>query len=233
MRLLIGLCLLVAACAGPREIGGSPGLTATNGDLPQPGAAEARGSDRPYLIGPFDKLVVDVFGVEEMRDREIQVDSGGQLSFPLAGSVQASGKTPAQVAQDIAARLRDRYIRNPQVTVNLKETVGSVVTVDGQVTKPGLYPVIGRMTLVSAVATAGGTSEFARLQDVLIFRTVNGQRYVGIYNLDAIRRGAYPDPEVFANDTVVIGDSPQRRLFRDIIQASPLITTPLIYLINR
>lgn len=201
-------------------------------EMPMPGVAEARAPDRPYFIGPYDVLMVDVLGVDGMQDRPIQVDSGGQMSFPLAGSITASGKTTAELAAEISKRLRARYIRDPQVTVNLKEAVGQVVTVDGQVARPGRYPVVGRLTLISAVATAGGTSEFARLRDVLVFREVGGQKYVGVYNLDAIRRGAYPDPEIFANDTVIIGDSPQRRLFRDVIQAAPLITTPLIYLLN-
>ena len=194
MRFAVVFFLLLAACGGPRIIGGATGISVVpSATLPVPGVADARSSDRPYLIGPFDKLVVDVFGVEGMHDREVQVDSGGHLAFPLAGDIDASGKTPAQVGADIASRLREKYVRDPQVTVNLKETVGQVVTVDGQVVKPGLYPVIGRMTLMSAVATAGGTTEFARLRDVLIFRTVSGQRYVGVYNLDAIRRGAYDE----------------------------------------
>ncbi|MBC7042118.1 polysaccharide export protein, partial [Salmonella enterica subsp. enterica serovar Enteritidis] len=80
-----------------------------------------------------------------------------------------------------------------------------------------LYPVNGRMTLMRAVATAKGTTEFAKLDDVVIFRTVNGQKMAALYNLKAIRQGAYDDPEVFANDVVVVGDSPARRLFKDIL----------------
>ena len=112
--------------------------------------------------------------------------------------------------------------------MNLKETVSQVITVDGQVKKPGLYPVVGKMTLMRAVATAEGTAEFARLDDVVIFRTVKGQQLAALYNLKAIRRGNYQDPEVFANDVVVVGDSQARRLFKDALQIVPLLTTPLI-----
>ena len=136
------------------------------------------------------------------------------------------------MSTELEKRLQGRYVRDPQVTVNLEETVSQVITVDGQVTKPGLYPVIGRMTLMRAVATAGGAAEFAKLDDVVIFRNVDGQQLAGLYNLKAIRRGNYSDPEVFANDVIVVGDSQARRLFRDLIQASPLITTPLIVLFN-
>ena len=89
------------------------------------------------------------------------------------------------------------------------------------------------MTLMLAFTAAVGTSEFAKLTDVVIFRSVNGGQLAGLYNLKVIRLGAYTDPEVFANDVIVVGDSQARRMFRDLIQASPLITTPLIILFRR
>ena len=140
--------------------------------------------------------------------------------------------TPQELARFIEQKLAAQYIRDPQVTINLKETVSQVVTVDGEVKEPGLYPVIGRMTLMRAVATAKGTSEFAKLQDVVIFRTVKGQKMAALYNLKAIRHGSYDDPEVFANDVVVVGDSAARRIFKDALLIAPLLTTPLILLLQ-
>ncbi|NCN85835.1 MAG: polysaccharide export protein [Sphingomonadales bacterium] len=222
--------LALSACGGQAVLGGSPDVTVVSKDgLPEPTRVDLLSSNRPYLIGPFDKLKIDVFGVEDLS-KEMQIDASGRLSFPLVGVVEASGLTPGELADELEKRLQGRYVRDPQVTVNLEETVSQVITVDGQVKKPGLYPVIGRMTLMRAVATAGGTDEFAKLNDVVIFRSVNGDQLAGLYNLKAIRRGAYLDPEVFANDVIVVGDSQARRLFRDFIQASPLITTPLIIL---
>src|SRR5690606_9201124 len=129
---------------------------------------------------------IDVFGVEDLQ-REVQIDASGRLSFPLIGVIEVSGRTPAELAAEIERRLSGRFVRNPQVTVNLTETVSQVVTVEGQVEEPGLYPVIGNMTLVRAVATAGGVAEFASLDDVVVFRTVGGRRYAALYNLKAIR----------------------------------------------
>lgn len=227
---MLGLCAAIAGCAnGKSQIGGSSALTAVSGtELPAPDRGDLVGANRPYLIGPFDKLMISVFGVEELNAQEVQIDSGGRMSFPLIGVVDAAGHTPVEVAAIIAERLRGKYIRDPQVTVNLRETVSQVITVDGQVREPGLYPVIGRMTLMRAVATAKGLGEFAKLDDVVVFRTVRGQKYAALYNLKAIRRGAYEDPEVFANDVVVVGDSPGRRLFRDLVSVAPLLTAPLI-----
>ncbi len=229
-------CIMLAACAGSGQLGKAPKSSsapsnvqvAESGQLPPPERMDLFELNRAYLIGPFDKLIIDVFGIEELSEKEVQTDAGGRISFPLAGIIEAAGKTPAEVEDVIEERLRGRFVRDPQVTVNLKETVSQVITVDGQVKEPGLYPVIGRMTLMRAVATAKGTSEFAKLDDVVIFRTVKGQKLAALYNLKAIRRGSYDDPEVFANDVVVVGDSTARRLFKDALQVVPLLTTPLI-----
>lgn len=235
MRIVLPFIVAIAVlggCAGPKPLVSSAQVTVVpQGSLPAPTPGDQAALDRPYLIGPFDKLKVDVFGVPELSS-EVQADASGRISMPLAGTLDAAGKTPAQLAQSIAAALRGQYVRNPQVTVNLRETVSQVVTVDGQVREPGLYPVIGRMSLMRAVAVAKGASEFARLEDVVVFRTVNNQRYAALYNLKAIRRGLYEDPEIYANDVVVVGDSAARRLFKDIIQGSSLITTPIIALLR-
>ncbi len=227
----IFLFLTLGACGGKQPIGLSPDVQqVTEGSLPAPAKEDLFGNNRPYYIGPFDKLSIDVFGIEDLTKDEVQIDASGRLSFPLVGTLKASGLTPGELAQELETKLRGRFVRNPNVTINLVETVSQVVTVDGQVEEPGLYPVVGRMTLIRAVATAGGTAEFAKLSDVVVFRTVNGQKMAGLYNLKAIRRGNYEDPEIFANDIVIVGDSQSRRLFRDIITASPLLTTPLIIL---
>ena len=225
--------LMMAACTHTPPLRTTEAVTVVPAtEMPPPEGVDLSSAERPYLIGPFDKLKIDVFGIPELSDREVQVDAGGRASFPLAGSFQAAGLTPLQLAEQLEQQLAGRYIRNPQVTVNVEETVSRVVTLDGQVVRPGLYPVVGRMTLLGAVATAGGTAEFARLEDVVVFRTVGPQRYAALYNRRAIRRGAYADPEIFANDIVVVGDSPARRLFRDILQATPLITTPIVALLQ-
>lgn len=221
-----------AACSGGPALVEGPGLHVVSGTtLPPPTAADLSALDRPYLIGPFDKLKIDVFGIEEL-DQEIQADASGRISMPLAGVVDAAGKTPGELAEVIEERLRG-YVKNPQVTVNLEETVSQVVTVDGEVKKPGLYPVIGRMTLMRAVATAEGLTEFAKRREVVIFRTVGDQRLAALYSLEAIRKGAYPDPDIYANDVVVVGDSEGRRLFRNFVQVAPsLLSAPLVAVLN-
>jgi polysaccharide export outer membrane protein len=75
-------------------------------------------------------------------------------------------------------------------------------------------------------------TEFARDDDVVILRTVDGRRMAGLYNLGAIQRGVYADPAIYANDVVVVGDSPQRRMFKNIVSLAPLLAAPLIAIVN-
>jgi polysaccharide export outer membrane protein len=236
-RFLVCAFALLAAGACAQGPGLQTGQTHANIELldadrlPVPSGFDTSDATRPYLIGPFDRLKIDVFGVPELANAEIQADASGRISVPLAGEIEAAGKSPGEVAAVIEDRLR-RYIRQPEVAVNLLETVSQVVTVDGEVRKPGLYPVLGQMTLMRAVARAEGLSEMAQPTDVVIFRSVEGQKYAALYDLRAIRRGVYEDPEVFANDVVVVGHSAKRQLFKDTLALVPALLSPLIYLVR-
>ena len=225
--------LSLAACTRTPPLQGASLAVVPMTELPPPSGQFASSTQRPYLLGPFDRIEVEVFGIQELSRREIQADASGRIAFPLVGTVEANGLTPEQVAAEIARRLSGRYVRNPQVTVNLRETVSQVVTIDGEVREPGLYPVVGHMTLMRAIASAKGVSEMANMTQVVVFRTVGDQRMAALYDLRAIRGGRYADPEIFANDVIMVGDSPGRRLFRDILQASPLLTTPIIAILQR
>lgn len=179
------------------------------------------------MIGPLDTIQVDVFNVPELS-REVQVDASGRIAMPLVGTIDARGRTAGELAQTIEVALRGRYVRFPEVTINIKSSVSQVVTIDGQVVEPGLYPVTNQMTLMRAIASAKGLSEYAKQDDVVILRTVAGRKMAGLYNIEAIRRAAYDDPPIYANDVILVGDSPQRRLFRDIVSVAPLLAAPLI-----
>ncbi len=225
--------LALSACATPPPPESSARLTVVSDSaaLPPPNRQDLTVADRPALIGPLDTIQVDVFNVPELS-REMQVDASGRISMPLAGTIDARGRTAGELAKAIEATLRGRYVRNPEVTVNIKSSVSQVVTIDGQVIEPGLYPVTNQMTLLRAIASAKGLSEFARPKDVVILRTVDGRKMAGLYDIDAIRRGAYDDPAIYANDVIVVGDSPQRRLFRDFVSLAPALAAPLIAIVK-
>ncbi|PND67790.1 polysaccharide export protein, partial [Escherichia coli] len=86
----------------------------------------------------MDTIQVDVFNVPDLS-REMQVDASGRIAMPLVGTVDARGKTAQELAATVETALRGRYVRNPEVTVNIKSSVSQVVTIDGQVVEPGLY----------------------------------------------------------------------------------------------
>jgi polysaccharide export outer membrane protein len=227
------VALALSACASDEHIVSTAQLTVvdTAQGLPVPTRQDLTAADRPSLIGPLDTIQVDIFNIPDLT-RELQVDASGRIAMPLIGAVDARGKTAAELGQAIEAALRGRYVRKPEVTVNIKSSVSQVVTIDGQVVEPGLYPVTNQMTLIRAIASAKGFSEFAKQDDVVILRTVNGRRMAGLYNVAAIQRGAYEDPAIYANDVVVVGDSPQRRMFRDIVSVAPLLAAPLVALVQ-
>lgn len=232
MRTFFMALLAAATLAGcgrtpPPQSSASLTVVPDSKGLPPPGRGDLTAADRPALIGPLDTIQVDVFNVEDLS-REMQVDASGRIALPLAGTVDARGKTAEELARAIEEALRRHYVRNPNVTVNIKNSVSQVVTVDGQVIEPGLYPVTNQMTLMRVIASAKGLSEYARQEDVVILRTVNDRKMAGLYNIAAIRQGAYDDPPVYANDVVIVGDSPQRRLFRDFVSLSPILAAPLI-----
>jgi polysaccharide biosynthesis/export protein len=232
-----GVVLFIVAalggCAGRRTLESSERLTVVQGmsAMPAPERKDLVAKDRPALMGPLDTIQVDVFNVPDLS-RELQIDASGRIAMPLVGTLDASGKTAQELASDIEAALRGRYIRRPEVTVNIKSSVSQVVTIDGQVVEPGLYPVTNQMTLMRAVASAKGLAEYARQDDVVVLRTVDTRRFAGLYNIGAIRRGAYDDPPIYANDVIIVGDSPQRRLFKDLVSLSPLLAAPLLAILQ-
>lgn len=232
---ILAVALFVAAtsgCASSGPIGQSPAVQVADlTSLPAPSASDYVVGGETNLVRPLDRLRIEVFDVPQLS-RETQVGAAGTFSYPLIGTVEANGRTPAEIAREIENRLRGPYVLEPEVTAEIIERTGQSFTIGGEVDKPGRYAIATPTTLLEAVAIGGGTSEFAKLDDVLVFRTVNGQRYIGAFNLAAIERGNYDDPPVYAKDIIVVGDSPNRRRLQTIIGLAPLITTP-IFLLER
>lgn len=221
----IAAAMMLTACATDRTIGGAPGIELTTLEsLPAP-----RG-EISYMIGSQSELEIVVVGAETLSGTFL-TDIDGRLQFPLIGELELDGRTPAEASTMIADRLRGRYLRDPQVRVIPEEFPTPSISVGGQVKKPGSYPAIGRQTLLTVVNSAEGSTQYAKLDDVLVLRTVDGRRYIGVYNLKAIERGNQPDPQLYPNDVVMVGDSPQRRLIDNVLQLVPsFITTAAIVL---
>jgi polysaccharide export outer membrane protein len=223
----LGAALALTGCASvDRTFGASPSVQVTDLDtLPEPLG------DFAYSIGPQEKLVVTVVGAEDLSG-EFFTDQTGDIVFPYLGVVKTSGKSPQEAAELISNGLRGRIIINPQVRVIPDELAEPAISVGGEVNKPGSYSAEGKPTLLKMINAAEGLSETAKKEDVLIMRTIEGQQYIGVYNLAAIERGNYPDPKLFPNDIVMVGNSPARARLDDIIGLAPLLT-PIVILLDR
>jgi len=230
---VVGICCSACATADSLPIVASTNLSLVSSDaLPYPTSGDYVSSKSPFIVGPYDILDIEVFGNDDLQLKDIQVDSSGRITFPLIGTVEVAGITPGQVARQIETMLRGQFIRNPQVTVNLKETASQVVSIGGEVKRPGVYPIIGEMTLLKAIARAEGWTEFSKKREVIVFRTVGGQKFGALYDVKSIEKGFYPDPKLFPNDTVVVGDSQARRNLKDIYTVAPPLLGPLIFLLG-
>ena len=227
-RLLVVLAGMVAAalagCASNPTLGSGSSAVRVAQSLPPPDQTAMAVDLSNYQIGPLDVIRVEVFGAPELT-REAEVDAAGNFSVPLAGAVQAAGKTPAQLSAAIATNLQGRYLNNPQVSVNIVKARAKTFTVDGAVKQPGNYPIIGKMTLQQAIATAQGADQVANLNNVVVFRTVNSQKTAALFSIKDIRAGRLEDPQIYGNDIVIVGESAARRFFRDFGNMFPILGT--------
>jgi polysaccharide export outer membrane protein len=209
---LAGLFILAAPAAAQAE----PNFTAAyNPALQAPASA--------YRIGPLDRLNITVFQVKDLTLEKVQVDAGGQILLPLIGSVTAAGKTTEELSREIAQRLGEKYLQSPQVSVVVEDAVSQKITVQGAVTEAGVFMMRGRTSLLEAVAMAKGTTKHANLKRVAIVRAVDGEPHAAVFNLAAIQAGKERNPEVLANDVIVVDTKGSRVFWDNLIQALPAL----------
>lgn len=216
-------------------LGGCASTDRTYGAAPEVEVADLTSLPEPemiefYTLGPQEKVEIAVIGAESLSGTFL-TDRNGNIDYPLLGVVAVGGLSPDEAARMIADGLRGRYLRDPQVRLIPSELPGSTISVGGQVNRPGTYEVPGKLTLLRAVNQAGGLGEYAQDDDVLVMRTIDGQSYIGLYNLGAIQRGNYADPAVYPNDIVMVGDSPgRRRIDRIVGTLAPILSTSAVIL---
>ena len=118
-------------------------------------ARVSQSSYRDYKVGPEDLLFIDVYGQEGLR-RELRVNGLGQISMPLVGVIKVGGLTTQQIENRLREEYGSQYLKNPQITVEVKEFHHQRVAVTGAVMKPGYYDIIGPRTLLEVLSMAGG-----------------------------------------------------------------------------
>jgi polysaccharide export outer membrane protein len=191
---VVGAALLFGALVPLLSCGGST-------------SAEVR-DQRPFAPSEYRVGVEDVLEIAVWREPELSTTApirpDGKVSVPVAGEIQAVGKTAHELEDELAKKLSGR-IANPTVVVVVKEVNASRVFVLGEVAKPGAYPMRGAMTVIQALALAGGMTEFANKGDITILRRMDGgggQRSLHLDFNDAVKSNA--PIELVPGDTVVV-----------------------------
>lgn len=212
--------LAVAGCAsqnfkttGSFESLGAPQVGESTSQMPE------------YRIGPLDKLSITVFQSRELSQPTVQVDASGQILLPMIGVLMASGKTNEELSAEIAVKLTDCCLRNPDVAVLVIDAVSQQITITGAVEKSGVYNLRGRTTLLQAVSMAGGPNNAtANSKRVAVYRVVDNQRVGALFDLTAIRAGQAEDPQIYGGDTIIVDSSNAKSAWRNVTGAIPFFS---------
>lgn len=214
--LLLSTFLALGGCASrgpvPHQVAG----------FGSPDAPVVLTADEDYRISPLDTLSIRVFQVADLSG-DYQVDLTGNIVMPLIGPVVAAGRNTQSLRAELKRSLEVRYLENADISVSLKSSVNRNITVDGAVSRAGIFPVSGPMTLMQAVALGGGASENANLRRVAIFRQIEGRRMVAGFDLASIRRGESEDPAVYSGDIIIVDGSQLRSIWRDVLSTLPIL----------
>jgi polysaccharide export outer membrane protein len=188
---LLFLCISIVALAAPEQ-------------MDSPGKATSAAAEPGYRIGPEDVLEISVWKEEGLK-KEVLVRPDGGISFPLAGDIQAAGKTATEIEQEIAGRIQ-KFIPDPVVSVAVLKVVGNKVYVIGKVNKPGEF-VAGRyVDVLQALSMAGGLTPFAASDDIKVLRKENGKDIVLPFHYSQVQKGEGLEQNITlqAGDVVVV-----------------------------
>ncbi len=210
----------LSGCHGPLESEGiAREKVAYSSALPE----EAASSSPVYRLTSDDVIQVRVFQEPDLSSDRIQVDETGHIQLPFAGNIPAAGLTVRELSALITERLAREFLRDPQVVVTVVSRREQVVAIEGEVKMPGVYAIGPGDTLLSVIARAQSPTKVAKLDEIVVFRMADGKRLAARFDLRAIRAGQAPDPEIRSGDIVVVGYSSLKGIYRDILQAAPLL----------
>jgi polysaccharide biosynthesis/export protein len=201
------------AIAQPPVPGSLSNAATDSGNVPEskaneslsPGKLGSVPQDKDYVIGPQDLLAINVWHEPELS-RSVPVRPDGKISLPLVGEFNVSGLTPRLLEAQLAKQL-ENYVRYPEVTVMIQEANSHKFYIMGQVDRPGSYALTTRMTVLNALATAGGFREFAKVQHIYLLRPMpDGSRKRMPFDYKAVVGGKNlsQDIELQTGDTVVV-----------------------------
>jgi polysaccharide biosynthesis/export protein len=204
-----GLMLALSGWAAGQTTTGSDHPASTDpaaAAAPAPAAANDLSAphNSTYIIGNDDQLGINVWKEPDFT-QSVPVRSDGKISLPLIGEVAAAGRTPLDVEQDIASKLK-AYLNNPEVTVMVLQMNSQKFNVLGRVAKPGSYSLSATTTVLDALAQAGGFLDFAKQKDIYVLRENPGGETRIAFNYKDVIRGKHPEENIRlqAHDTIVV-----------------------------
>jgi protein involved in polysaccharide export with SLBB domain len=159
------------------------------------------------MLGPGDVIEVRVYNEPELSGTH-QISDNGTVRLPLVGVIEAAGVTPDQLTVRITHAYNERYLKDADVSLFVKEHTSRKVYVLGQVAKPGPYPFDGKMTIIDAVALAGGTTKLADANSTLITRDRDGKQVRVLVKVGSIGEGKAPDIALEPGDIIFVPETP-------------------------
>lgn len=169
---------------------------------PPPASSKSAQTSPDYRLTTGDKLRVEVYKDPQLS-QNLQIRPDGKITLPLLGDIPAAGKTPTELRDNITSALRE-YITNPVVTVIVVEATPSTIYVMGEVGRPGPQPMSGPISILQALAMAGGFKDFAHTKDITILRrSSTGLRRLRFNYNDAIKSESAP-MMLEPGDTVIV-----------------------------
>ena len=193
--------------AAPRPTGttgtaGAGSATTTTRTTPSSRTPDEAAVSADYRLVPGDKLRIEVYKDAQLS-QSLQIRPDGKITLPLLGDIAAAGRTPLELREGIAQSLK-QYITEPVVTVMVVESVPPTVYVMGEVNSPGPQPLHGQITVLQALATAGGFKDFAKTKDIRILRkTTTGTETIK-FNYNDASKGTGPLMYVRPGDTIIV-----------------------------
>lgn len=179
-------------------------------------------SPAPYRLRPSDVISITVFREENLSVPSLVVSGDGAISLPLVGMMNVDGMTIEQVEARIEQVLGARYLREPEVAVNILAYNSHQVTVDGAVENVGVYDFRPGTRLSSGISLAGGLNRVARSTEVAVFRETSEGMAVAKFDYQAIRSGTMLDPVLEPGDRIVVGTDNLSQFWQDVLRAIPL-----------
>jgi polysaccharide export outer membrane protein len=194
---LTGALILATFCgAAPALVWGAssqsrPAQQQKKDELPKPlppRSLQPLTAERPsYAVMAGDVLRVSVWKEPDLTG-DVTVRPDGKITLPLVGDIEVVGRSPQQLGVELAERLR-RFVEDPRVTVAVAQANSARFYIIGQVAKPGVYPLTGRITVIQALALAGGFLPFAKKGEVSIVRDINGVQTRIPINYEKLEKG--------------------------------------------